>query len=80
MTKKQTNVMVGYSGEMTDVLKDVLQDNLSPEAVAAIAGLIESVTVGGTVGKEVKWFRQLLIDMLGGPDEHWRLWEQLEIR
>ena len=77
---KKTHVMVAYSGEMTDVLRDVLRDHLSPEAVAAVAGLIGNASVAGAPGKEVKWFRRLLIETLGGQDAYWRLWSELTIQ
>jgi len=66
MAKQKTNVMAGYSGEMEDILRDVLQDNLSPEAAAAIATHLDSA-VGRRqkVAREVAWFRALLIEMVG---------------
>ena len=69
MAKKQTNVMAGYSGEMIDILQDVLQDNLSPEAVAAIAGcLTPALGKRDKVAREVVWFRTLLIEMVGADE------------
>jgi len=63
---KKTNVMVGYSGELENILQDVLQDNLSPEAVAAVAGcLTPAVGKRDKVAREVTWFRGFLIEMLG---------------
>jgi len=42
MAKQQKkHVMVAYSGEAKDVLRDVLKDNLSPEAVAVIAAYLQ---------------------------------------
>ena len=66
MAKRKTNVMVAYSGEMTDVLRDVLKDHLSPEAVAAIAAhLGPAEGKRAKVAREVAWFRELLIETLG---------------
>ena len=75
MAKRKTNVMVAYSGEMTDVLQDVLQDNLSPEAAAAIAAHLEpAVGRRFKVAREVAWIRALLIEMVGA-DEYERMCE-----
>ncbi len=69
MAKRKTNVMVAYSGEMTDVLRDVLKDHLSPEAVAAVAGcLTPAVGKRDKVAREVTWFRGFLIEMLGADE------------
>ena len=66
---KKTNVMVGYSGEMKDILRDVLRDNLSPEAVAAIAAcLTPAIGKRDKVAREVTWFREFLIEMLGADE------------
>ncbi len=66
---RKTNAMVGYSGEMKDILRDVLRDNLSPEAVAAIAGcLTPAVGKRDKVAREVAWFRGFLIEMLGADE------------
>jgi len=66
MAKRQTNVMCGYSGEMKDILRDVLQDNLSPEAVAGIAACLVGTDLIKKAGprKEVVWFRDFLIEMV----------------
>ncbi len=71
MAKRKTNVMVAYSGEMTDVLRDVLKDHLSPEAVAAIAAhLGPAEGKRAKVAREGAWFRGLLIETLGVDEFH----------
>jgi len=64
-------------------LGDVLKDNLSPETVAAIATIILSRINGGDtptrnrrVNKELSWFGQELVDLVGGPEECLRLTEE----
>ena len=72
MAKQKTHVMVAYSGEMTDVLRDVLRDHLSPEAVAAVANMLDAavlktIALGAhspEVAREVDWFRRLLVGMV----------------
>ena len=66
MAKRKANVMVAYSGEATDVLRDALRDNLSPEAVAGIAACIVGANEITKVAprKEVLWFRDLLAGMV----------------
>jgi len=65
-------------------LGDALKDNLSPEAVAAIATIILSRINGGDtptrvrrVNKELNWFGQELVDLVGGPEECHRLTEEI---
>ena len=49
-----------------DVLRTALRDNLSPEAVAAIAAHLGSVqTNSKSVNGEAAWFRGFLVDLLG---------------
>ena len=75
---KKTNVMAGYSGEMEDILRDVLRDNLSPEAVVGIAACIVSADLikKFDVRKQVCWFRDLLIGMVG-VEEYNRMLEEI---
>jgi len=43
-----------------------LQDNLSPEAVAAIAAYLQPVaTNNAAVNRQVAWFRDRLVELLG---------------
>jgi len=60
--------MAAYSGDQEDVLADVLKDNLSPHAVAAIAAYLQAAigTNNPDVDKEVNWFREKLVDILCG--------------
>ena len=49
-----------------DVLYDALRDNLSPQAVAAIAACLQPARVRSrNVQRQVDWFRDRLIEMLG---------------
>ena len=52
-----------------DALEDAIRDNLSPEAVVMIASYLQSLrasapTARGTI-REVEWFREMLIGMVG---------------
>jgi hypothetical protein len=65
-------------------LGDALKDSLGPEAVAAIATIILSRINGGDtptrnrrVNKELNWFGQELVDLVGGPEECHRLTEEI---
>ena len=66
MAKGKTHDMVAYSGELKDVLRDALRDNLSPEAVACIARAlaVEGSVKKASVQRELVWFRQFLIAMV----------------
>jgi len=63
-----------YSGTASEVMRDVLKDNMSPEAVAAIVSYLQPVsTTSGTVNKEIEWFSGQLAELLGGYDQQTRL-------
>ncbi len=55
-----------------DVLYDALRDNLSPQAVAAIAASLQTARVDNDdVQRQVDWFREMLVEMLGeGQFDH----------
>ena len=76
--RKVHHEMVAYSGELTDILRDVLRDNLSPEAVVGIAACIGSVEMikKADVRKQVYWFRDLLVSMVG-TDEYNRTLKEI---
>ena len=55
-----------------DALRETIKDNLSPEAVAAIAYLLDQKTAMGWTSKvqrQVKWFRKELVELLGGKKQ-----------
>lgn len=61
-----------------ELLVDALRDNLSPEAVAAIASWLQPArTNDENVDREVRWFAEQLAQALGGWDQQSRLAEEL---
>lgn len=59
-------------------LVDALRENLSPEAVAAIASWLQPArTNDENVDREVRWFAEQLAQSLGGWDQQSRLAEEL---
>ena len=55
-----------YTGSAGEVVRDVLRDNLSPQAVAAIAAHLRAAgTKDDGVNKEIAWLADLLIGMVG---------------
>ena len=61
-----------------ELLIDALRDNLSPEAVAAIASWLQPArTNDENVDREVRWFAEQLAQALGGWDQQSRLAEEL---
>ncbi|HUX01382.1 MAG TPA: hypothetical protein VMY35_10435 [Phycisphaerae bacterium] len=69
---------VAYSGDLTEVLRDVIRDNLSPHAVAAVVSCLRiNRTNNPQVDGQVHWFAEELVKMLGGPEEQVRLGEEL---
>lgn len=64
--------------DASDSLIDALRENLSPEAVAAIASWLQpACTNDENVNREVHWFAEQLAQALGGWDEQSRLAEAL---
>ena len=64
---------VAYEGEPADILRDLMKDNMSPQAVAAVANAVQ-VQLNGNAPAEAEWrsqlawLRDVLIDALGGQD------------
>ena len=78
MAKQKKHVTVAYSGEAKDVLHDVLKDNLSPEAVAIIAAYLQPAHCGQEqVDRQVRWFAEQLIELLGGDEAFNRVCDEL---
>jgi hypothetical protein len=67
VTVPERHESVAYSGDAAEVLRDVLKDNLSPQAVAVIAGHLHGMvnTKSDAVNREVAWFTEQLLDMVG---------------
>jgi len=80
MAKQKRHAMVAYSGEAKGVLRDVLKDNLSPEAVAVIAAYLQPARCGDVqVDRQVQWFVEQLVELLGGDDVFNRVCEELKL-
>ena len=61
-----------------DLLTKALCENLSPHAVAAIAAYLQPVrTMDPEVVRQVRWFAELLTEVVGGEDELNRLCEEV---
>ena len=70
--------MVAYSGEQAAVLKDVLSDALSPQAVAAIVAYLQPAkTKDKAVNHELRWFAERLTELVGGPEMQGRLAQEV---
>ena len=60
------------------VLFDALRDNLSPHAVAAVVSCLRiNRTNNSDVDRQVHWFAEELVKLLGGPEQQTRLAEEL---
>ena len=69
---------VAYEGDAAEVLKDVLRDNLSPQAVAAIVAYLQPArTKNKAVNHELQWFAERLTELVGGPEQQGRLAEEV---
>ena len=81
-SKAQKRAAYSESAQFSEVLQDILKDNLSPEATAVIASYIDTAnsTVGTNnpaVDDQVAWFAQGLRELVGGDKEYNRLCEEV---
>jgi len=61
-----------------DALIDAIRELLGPKAVAMIAAYIQPIrTMDRDVVRQVNWFKNLLIEMVGGNDEWDRLCKEI---
>jgi len=78
MGHKPVEHRFSYTGTPAELLQQVLKDNISPEAVAAIISCLRiSRTNNRAVDTEVHWFAEQLVELLGGPEQQTRLAEEL---
>ncbi len=60
------------------VLFDALQDNLSPQAVAAVVAYLQPAKTDNTeVNRQLRWLAERLTELVGGSDELARLTDEL---
>jgi len=60
------------------VLFDALQDNLSPQAVAAIVAYLQPAKTDNTeVNRQLRWLAERLTELVGGPEQLDRLTDEL---
>jgi len=63
-----------------DSLTEALRENLSPQALAAIVAHLQLVrTNDEAVNRQVRWFADTLIELVGGPEQINRLYDELGI-
>ena len=76
---KKTRVTVPENQRDEDTL-EALKDHLSPEAVAAIAAYLvarPTEAPNASVNKELNWFTDQLVELVGGDEAFNRLCEEL---
>ena len=77
---KKTRVTIPENPVVDDTLSETLKDNLSPEAVAAIAAYLvarPTEAPNAAVNRELNWFTDRLVDLVGGDEAFNRLCEEL---
>ena len=75
---RKTRLTVPENPKPEEALADALRENLSPEAVAAVACCLTiNRTNDQEVDRQVRWFHEKLVEVLGGYDEYNRLIEEL---
>ena len=67
-----------YTGSPREVVQEVMRDNLSPQAVAAIVAYLQPAgTNNSDVDRQVRWFAEELVKFLGGDEQQSRLADEL---
>jgi hypothetical protein len=75
---KKVRVTVPENPDPVQLMQDAIRDQLSPEAVAAIVSYLQPVsTKDSAVNKEVAWFSERLVEMLGGYEQQSQLADEL---
>ena len=75
---QRRRVTVPEDPKPEDVLADALRDNLSPQAIAAVVSCLRiNRTHNDDVDRQVHWFAEELVKLLGGPEQQTRLAEEL---
>jgi len=75
---KKVRVTVPENPDPIETMQDAIRDQLSPHAVAAIVSYLQPVsTKDSAVNKEVAWFSERLVELLGGYEQQSRLAEEL---
>ena len=81
VTVPQRHDAVAYSGDAAEVLRDVLRDTLSPQAVAAMANALRVQVNRGIEDKDIRqqlqWFGDRLVAIVGGEKQYHRLCDEL---
>ena len=76
---KKTRVTIPENQRDQDTL-EALKDNLSPQAVAAIAAYLvarPAAAPNASVNRELNWFTDRLVELAGGDEAFNRLCEEL---
>ena len=75
---KKVRVTVPENPDSVETMLDAIRDQLSPPAVAAIVAYLQPVsTKDSAVNKEVAWFSERLVELLGGYEQQSRLSDEL---
>ena len=75
-TTPKTKVLVPGNDEQE--LFDAVREQLSPEAVASIVSHLQGASTNNPdVDRQVRWFTDELVKLLGGYEQHARLMEEL---
>ena len=64
---KKVRVTVPENPDPVELMQDAIRDNLSPQAVAVIAGHLHGMvkTTSESVNHEVAWFTEQLLNIVG---------------
>jgi len=78
MSGKKVRVTVPENPDPVELMQDAIRDQISPHAVAAIVSYLQPFhTKDSAVNKEVAWFSERLVELLGGYEQQSRLADEL---
>jgi len=77
---KKVRVTIPPDPAPAELLVDAIKDNLSPEAVAVIAAYLQPAHCGDErIDRQVQWFVEQLVKLLGGDDAFNRVCDELKL-
>ncbi len=69
---------IDQANRIADVLADALRETLSPQAIAGIVAYLQPArTNDPDVNRQIDWFRQKLVETVGGENELNRLCDEI---
>jgi hypothetical protein len=78
--ERKVRVSIPEDPMSTDLLKAAIRQNLMPATIAAVIVCLQPATTRDAgVNRQLNWFREQLVETIGGPDGFDTVMKDLEI-